>query len=130
MGPRSRCSTGFTDLSKSKRTGTQWETDVVRYLRERGYQDAERRALSGISDKGDIINAGPYTWECKNTATIDLAGGIEETKVETRNAGTRYGFLIVKRRRKPVSEGYAVMTLAQLCDLLNELEDLGGRTSK
>ena len=105
-------------VNKPKVIGTRWETDVVRYLREHGYKEAERRALAGGVDMGDIVNAGPFVWECKATKSIDLAGGLDETKAETINADAAFGFLIVKRRRKSTGEAYAVMTLEQLCHLL------------
>ena len=41
-------------VNKPKILGTQWETDVVRYLQAHGAPLAERRALSGPVDKGDI----------------------------------------------------------------------------
>lgn len=104
-------------VNKPKRLGTEWETDVVRYLQEHGAPLAERRALSGSADRGDIAGT-EYVWECKNTASIDLAGGIAETLQETSNAGADYGFLIVKRRRKSTADAYAVMPLSQLCRLL------------
>lgn len=88
------------------------------YLRDHGYPAAERRALAGTVDKGDIVNAGPYTWECKNTKSIDLSAGMNELKQEIANANTEYGFLIVKRRQKSTADAYAVMSLEQLCTLL------------
>ena len=104
-------------VNRPKRLGTEWETDVVRYLREHGAPLAERRALSGSADRGDVAGT-EYVWECKNTAAIDLASGITETMQETQNAGARFGFLIVKRRRKSTADAYAVMPLSQLCELL------------
>jgi hypothetical protein len=59
-----------------------------------------------------------YVWECKNTASIDLAGGVTETLQEVENAKVQYGFLIVKRRRKSTADAYAVMPLSQLCRML------------
>lgn len=110
-------------VNRPKILGTQFETDVVRYLHDHGYPQAERRALAGIVDKGDIINAGPFTWECKNTKSIDLAGGMDELQQEIANASTEYGFLIVKRRRKSTADAYAVMSLEQLCTLLGRGTD-------
>ena len=112
-------------VNRPKVVGTTWESAVVAFLREHGFEQAERRALSGGLDKGDIINAGPYVWEAKNTKSIDLAGGMDELKQEVANCGPTagYGFLIVKRRRKSTGEGYAVMTLSQLCDILERLPD-------
>ena len=104
-------------VNKPKRLGTEWETDVVRYLQEHGEPLAERRALVGSADRGDVAGTD-YVWECKNEARINLAGGIDETMQETRNAKVSFGFLVVKRRRKSTAEAYAVMTLSQLCRLL------------
>lgn len=41
-------------MSKSKAKGTAAESAVVKYLREQGWPSAERRALNGASDRGDI----------------------------------------------------------------------------
>jgi hypothetical protein len=105
-------------VNRPKILGTSWESAVVAYLLEHGFPQAERRVLAGGVDKGDLINAGPYVWECKNTATIDLAGGIDETLRETDNAKARFGFLVIKRRRKSTADGYVVMTLKQLCEMI------------
>ena len=94
----------------------------MRYLREHGYPKAERRALAGGADLGDIVNAGQgLVWECKNTQRLDFATGLDETKVEIANADAAFGFLIVKRRRKSTGEAYAVMTLEALCALLKHI---------
>lgn len=104
-------------VNRPKIKGTQWETDVVNYLQEHGAPLAERRALSGSADRGDIAGT-EYVWECKNTQSIDLSSGINETLQEARNAGVEYGFLVVKRRRKSTADAYAVMPLSQLVKIL------------
>jgi hypothetical protein len=104
-------------VNRPKIKGTQFETDVVRYLQTHGAPLAERRALAGSADRGDVAGT-EYVWECKNTQTIDLAGGITETLQETQNAGAKFGFLVVKRRRKSTADAYVVMTLSQICDML------------
>jgi hypothetical protein len=104
-------------VNRPKRLGTSWETDVVRYLQAHGAPLAERRALAGSADRGDVAGT-EYVWECKNTASIDLASGINETLQETQNAGVKYGFLVVKRRRKSTADAYVVMTLKQICEML------------
>lgn len=38
---------------KNKRRGAKWETDLVKYLRSRGFS-CERLRLSGSKDEGDI----------------------------------------------------------------------------
>lgn len=38
----------------SKEKGTRWETEVTRWFIANGFPDAQRRALSGTKDMGDI----------------------------------------------------------------------------
>lgn len=97
-------------MSKQRQKGTLWETSVVRYLREHGFL-AERRALHGAADKGDIAGVDGVVIECKNAKTYKLAEWIEETKVERDNASADIGVLFVKRIGKTdPKEGYWIMT--------------------
>jgi len=41
-------------MSAARAKGTAWETAIVGYLRGRGAPHAERRALNGSNDRGDI----------------------------------------------------------------------------
>lgn len=41
-------------MSASKRKGTSWESAIVQFLKENGVAHAERRALAGNADRGDI----------------------------------------------------------------------------
>ena len=112
-------------VNKPKILGTTWESAVVTFLRQYTFaKHAERRALSGGLDKGDIINA-VHVFECKNTKSIDLAAGLKEAETERVNAGSEFGFLIVKRRQKSTGDAYAVMTLSQLCTILERINSAG-----
>lgn len=97
-------------MSASRRKGTAFETAVVRYLQEQGYL-AERRALSGRLDKGDIAGVPGWTLECKAERAIDLAGYMGEAAQEAANAGTDLYAAVVKRRGKSVKDAYVVMPL-------------------
>jgi hypothetical protein len=109
-------------VNRPKVLGTTFETEVVRYLREHGHVLAERRALAGTADRGDIAGT-PFVWECKNTKALDFAGGLDELTKEIANDGVaEYGFLVVKRRRKSTADAYAVMSLSQLCRILEALK--------
>lgn len=78
-----------------KVAGTRAETATVRYLREHGWPMAERRTLTGKADKGDI-NSHPYlVWEVKS-GVLHAPEMLRETEVERRNAGARFGILVVK----------------------------------
>jgi|GEM_PF-339001 len=102
----------------SKKRGTQFESDVVAFLRQVGFPHAERRALGGIHDRGDILGIPGWVLEAKATRQIDLAGALTEAAAEARNAGARYYAAIVKRRGKPVHQAYAVLPLWALAELL------------
>jgi len=53
-------------MSKAKAKGTSAETAVVKYLIDNGFPYAERRALNGALDLGDITGTPALAWEVKN----------------------------------------------------------------
>jgi hypothetical protein len=108
-------------MNRSKRLGTSFETDCVTFLKANGYPDAERRALEGQNDRGDIAGT-PYVFECKNLKSIDLATGLTELSREITNAGVRWGFLLTKRRNRSTRDAYVTMPFSQLVELLKEVE--------
>jgi Holliday junction resolvase len=111
-------------MSASKRKGTAWETQVVDYLREHGQPYAERRALSGSSDKGDIAGVPGVMIECKNEAKVTLGAYADEVKAQTAHAGASIGVAVVKRRSRGPGDAYVVMTLEQFAAILADPENL------
>jgi len=107
-------------VSTSRAKGTSFETAVVRYLNEHGFPYAERRALRGTDDRGDIAGVPGVMFECKAVRTITLAQFMDEVKVQTKNAAARIGVAVVKRRQKSVGEAYVVMTLEQFVGLIGD----------
>ncbi len=85
-------------MSASKQKGTWWESHVVQYLRECGWPHAERRALSGAQDKGDLLGIPGLVIEAKNVAKHSLAEWLDEATVERDNANARHGVVWFKRR--------------------------------
>ena len=106
----------------SKAKGTAWESAVVEYLRTHGFPWAERRALSGSADKGDVSGIPGVVIEAKACREITLASFMDEVAIETGNAGASVGVAVVKRRNRSVADGYAVMTLETLARLLADEE--------
>lgn len=106
-------------MSKSRAKGTLWESTVVAYLREHGYPWAERRALAGAYDKGDILLPGMMI-ECKAEKAIKLAEYMKEVRAQTANCppGT-LGVAWVKAPGKTVDESYVVMSPATFLELLD-----------
>lgn len=97
-------------MTRSKDIGTRWETAVVNYLNEQGF-DVERRALAGVNDKGDIAGLAGWTLECKAVKQFQPGEWMKEAEREALNAGTPYYAVVAKRRQKGVADGYVLMPL-------------------
>jgi hypothetical protein len=87
----------------SKQRGTAGETAVVRWLRVNGWPGAERRALHGTQDQGDITGCLGLVWEIKSGHKAETAGDalitewMRQTDVERGNADADFGVLVTKR---------------------------------
>lgn len=90
-------------MSRSKQKGTAAETAVVNYLRDHGFGTAERRALAGKNDLGDILTGPGLAWEIKAHKRYAIPEWLNETEDERENADAEFGILIVK----PVGVGAA-----------------------
>lgn len=98
-------------MSRSKSKGTRFESDVVQYLRDNGYPDAERRALSGILDRGDIVGVPEWALEVKCVDKMTLGVWASEVEVEVVNAQALYGVIVHKRKYSSTAEAFATMPL-------------------
>lgn len=109
---------------RPKDIGTATETAVVRYLAATGWPNAERRALHGSTDLGDITGTPGLVWEvkggeaAKTASDGQIAAWLAETEAERSNANAVYGFLIVARARKNVRDWWAVLPADALAHLL------------
>lgn len=114
----------------SKQRGTLWETAIVTFLQANGFPQAERRALAGALDKGDIAGVPGCVIEAKNCKQINLAAFLDEATAERDNAGAVVGAAWVKRRGKAsAADGYVVMNGTTFVYLLRAAgwgEDLSG----
>lgn len=107
-------------MSKAKAKGTSAERAVVDMLIEHGYVHAERRALNGANDKGDIAGIPFVCIEVKNQAQMQLATWVDELETEIANAKAQTGVLIHKRRGKGQPYNwYATMPVYIWLDLLD-----------
>ena len=106
-------------MSASRAKGTSWETAVVRYLQERGWPHAERRALRGIRDAGDVAGIRGLVVEAKACRDIQLGKWMTELDVEVVNADADCGALWIKRRRYPnPRDAYVVLNGEDFTNLL------------
>lgn len=90
-------------MSKSRAIGTRAESEVVRYLQEY-WPTAERRALSGNKDRGDVAGIPRTAGEVKAAAKVELAKWQQETLTEMGNAEADHCFLVIKVPYKNVSK--------------------------
>ncbi len=106
-------------MSASRRKGTSWESAIVAYLRESGAVHAERRALNGAKDRGDVAGVPGVVIEAKSAARLDLAGWVGEANTERDNDGAELGVVWAKRRGKAsAADGYVLMDGRTLVGLL------------
>lgn len=97
-------------MSAARAKGTAWESAIVDFLTRHGFPHAERRALNGALDKGDIAGIPGVVIEAKNCKTITLGAFVDEANRERDNAAACIGVAWVKRRGKAsAADGYVVM---------------------
>lgn len=108
-------------MSAARQKGTAAETAVVRYLNGHGFPTAERRALHGALDQGDVTGIPGVVIEIKNHRKYAFSEWMAETAEETENAKADIGFLVVKPRgvgATRVGEWWAVLAVADVVNLL------------
>jgi hypothetical protein len=83
--------------NKPKAIGTRGETAIVNVLRAHGFGGAERRALAGSNDLGDILICpgviAEVKWgkHAKTASLVDVSRWLRETERERANAGAHLG---------------------------------------
>ena len=118
-------------MTASRAKGTAAETAVVRFLQDfqavrdariqSGWPHAERRALHGNADIGDIAGLPGVVLEVKSAKRTELAAWLDELDAEIVNAHADTGVLVVKRRgHTNPGKWFAIMSFDRWCVLLNE----------
>jgi len=111
----------------------------VKFLIESGFPYAERRALHGSTDLGDITGTPGLVWEVKageaamTASDNQIIAWLVETEVERVNAKAEFGTLVVQRRRHHPRSWWAVTTdhhygnpvWTRLCDRTFALRMMG-----
>jgi hypothetical protein len=100
-------------MNKPKRKGTAAESAVVAYLNQNGFRYAERLALQGGKDRGDITGIPGIVVEVKAEQQYALSGWLSELEVEIENAKADHGFVAAKPRMVGVTrtgDWYAITT--------------------
>lgn len=105
-------------VNKSKIKGTAWESALVTYLLP-WWPHAERRALNGNQDRGDIAGLAGCVIEAKNCKTVSLGAWVDEAEVEKANDRADIAAVWHKRRGKTdPGSGFVTMTGRQFVELL------------
>ena len=116
-------------MNRPKAIGTAAETATVRALRRLGFPHAERRALTGTLDQGDVTGCPGVVWEVKGgTAAKTASDGqvaewLAETERERVNAGADIGVLVLQRAGVGAANAdrwWAVIDLPRLPGLSDE----------
>lgn len=97
-------------MSRSKDKGTRWESALVEALRRHGAPGAERRALAGVADKGDLAGVVGVVIEAKAENRHDLPGWLRELVAEMNNDGADIGLVWAKAvgKTSPL-DGYVIL---------------------
>lgn len=117
----------------SKAKGTKFETDVVRFFRERlPGRIVERLPQLGNLDQGDLVVVDPpalrhFVVEAKAVKRLDFAGFLTEAQAEADNyAAARtltedevFPVVVAKRRYQPTARSYVVMDLDTFARLID-----------
>jgi Holliday junction resolvase len=108
--------------NKNGRKGSQFETDVMKWLRNAGAM-AERLTKAGAKDEGDmvvIISGQTYILELKNRQTLSLPEFWREAQVEALNYAKARGlgevplsYVVVKRRNAGIEDAWVIQNLNQ-----------------
>jgi hypothetical protein len=85
-------------VNKPKQKGTAGESAVVAYLRTAGFPYAERLALQGGKDRGDITGIPGIVIEVKAVQEYSFNAWLKEARVERDNAGADFGLVVAKPR--------------------------------
>jgi hypothetical protein len=115
-------------VSAAKQKGTAWETALVNTLGGffgGRYGLAPRRvAQEGFLDTGDIHGISPFIAQAKNYKSWEdaIRIGLDGAEVQKVRAGEPFGVAFVKRVRKGVGAGYAVMNVETWARLLARLK--------
>ena len=107
--------------SPSKIKGSSFEREIVTYLREQGWDGAERTRAGWVDDRGDIDGVIGVTFECKSRKAMALAEWIDELVIEMQHANNEVGAVVHKRRGiTDAGNYYASMPLSVFTKLIKE----------
>ena len=104
----------------SRRKGRRWENDIVAWLRDNGFPNAERNEYLN-AQAGDILGFPSWSLEAKNGQRLELAAWVDQAALQAVQADVPHYAVIVKRKGVPSPGGaYVVMPLAVWAEWMKE----------
>lgn len=110
-------------MSRERAKGTAFETAVVGVFRER-FPHVERRAMSGVLDRGDLAGVPGFVIECKAHKTPSFGVWLREAEAERVNAGVEFGAVVSKCPGKGPSDSLFVMRLEDAVRLIEHVANV------
>ena len=117
--------------NRSKNKGTAAESAVVKHARANGFPLAERLALRGSKDQGDVRLMANVHLEVKAGAAAEsasdaqIAEWMDEADVEAGNADVRHCWLVTKRKGKgKAGDWWAHLTVYDLINWANSYDPI------
>lgn len=104
----------------NKIKGTRFESDLRDHASARKLS-AFRPAPMGVGDIGDVHIAGLLCVQAKDVTSWNVSGWIAAVKDQAIRAGLPFPVVVMKKRRAPVGEAYAVLTYDSLLNLVDRL---------
>lgn len=122
-------------VNKPRAKGTAAESMLVDYLKNHGWPWAERRALAGALDMGDVSGCPGLVWEVKATSRdFHMGAWVDEALLERANAKASHGILVIKppyHGKGKIHQWLAVMAawdfdaLVERCPVPIRISDIG-----
>jgi len=103
-------------MGANKDKGTSAEREVVKYLRSAYWPHAERRALTGRLDRGDVTGVIGVVFQVKHVKQQRLATWFKEVLEQAANDGGSVPVLVVRTFRKNVRQWDTYVQLNWLLD--------------
>ena len=113
-------------MSAARSRGTSFETALMRYLRENGF-DVERLRQAGAQDEGDLVvkDGGVTIIEAKATRRLDTASGVREALAEKVNYAKHRGLdpdditgvMVWKVPGKSIADALVIVPLREFFDI-------------
>lgn len=116
--------------ASAKKAGATFERTTADYLAAEVDDRIDRQVKTGAKDTGDVgglrFHGHKIAVECKNEATVKLAGWAAEVEVERQNLGALAGVVVHKRHGKAdPGDQWVTMTLRDFAALMNVRRDDG-----